>query len=75
MAGDDGAAKTLAVSRSCRAAPQHCHQKLARHLPKNTYVGITASHGKLFGREGYFGHDPIALDKGFEAPPVEGKVR
>jgi hypothetical protein len=44
-------------------------------VPENTYVTITADHGELFGEEGYFGHGPIAHDKVFEVPFVEGKVR
>jgi hypothetical protein len=26
---------------------------------KNTYITITADHGELFGKDGYFGHGPI----------------
>ncbi|MEZ5365509.1 MAG: sulfatase-like hydrolase/transferase [Bryobacterales bacterium] len=44
-------------------------------VPANTYITITADHGELFGEEGYFGHGPIAHDKVFEVPFVEGKIR
>ena len=44
-------------------------------VPANTYVTITADHGELFGEEGYFGHGPIAHEKVFEVPFVEGRVR
>ena len=50
-------------------------EELLDIVPKNTYVTITADHGELFGEEGYFGHGPIAHDKVFEVPFVEGKVR
>ncbi|MCB9383267.1 MAG: sulfatase-like hydrolase/transferase [Bryobacterales bacterium] len=44
-------------------------------VPANTYITITADHGELFGEEGYFGHGPIAHEKVFEVPFVEGKIR
>ena len=43
-------------------------------VPKNTHVIITSDHGELFGEDGYFGHGPIAHDKVFEVPFVEGLV-
>lgn len=50
-------------------------EELLDIVPQNTYVTITADHGELFGEEGYFGHGPIAHDKVFEVPFLEGKVR
>jgi hypothetical protein len=44
-------------------------------VPENTWIVVTADHGELFGEEGYFGHGPIAHDKVFEVPFVEGRVR
>lgn len=44
-------------------------------VPKGTWVVVTADHGELFGEEGYFGHGPIAHDKVYEVPFVEGLVR
>ena len=44
-------------------------------LPRNTWVIVTSDHGELFGEDGYFGHGPIAHDKVFEVPFVEGLVR
>jgi len=43
-------------------------------VPKNTHVIITSDHGELFGEDGYFGHGPVAHDKVFEVPFVEGLV-
>jgi glucan phosphoethanolaminetransferase (alkaline phosphatase superfamily) len=36
---------------------------------------VTSDHGELFGEAGYFGHGPIAHDKVFEVPYVEGLLR
>ncbi len=41
-------------------------------LPSNTWVIVTSDHGELFGEERYFGHGPIAHEKVFEVPFVEG---
>jgi sulfatase-like protein len=43
-------------------------------LPSNTWVIVTSDHGELFGEDRYFGHGPIAHDKVFEVPFVEGLV-
>ena len=43
-------------------------------LPANTWVIVTSDHGELFGEDRYFGHGPIAHDKVFEVPFVEGPV-
>lgn len=43
-------------------------------LPTNTWVIVTSDHGELFGEERYFGHGPIAHEKVFEVPFVEGLV-
>ncbi|HUY64438.1 MAG TPA: sulfatase-like hydrolase/transferase [Acidimicrobiales bacterium] len=43
-------------------------------VPRDTWIIVTADHGELFGEEGYFGHGPIAHDKVFEVPFVEGMV-
>jgi arylsulfatase A-like enzyme len=45
------------------------------HVPKDTYVIVTADHGELFGELGYFGHGPIMHEKCFEVPYLEGKIR
>jgi len=47
-------------------------EQLIDHLPKNTWLIITADHGELFGEAGYFGHGPINHDKVIEVPLVEG---
>jgi arylsulfatase A-like enzyme len=44
-------------------------------LPRNTWVIVTSDHGELFGEAGYFGHGPIAHEKVFEVPFVEGRLR
>jgi hypothetical protein len=44
-------------------------------LPSNTWVIVTSDHGELFGEERYFGHGPIAHEKVFEVPFVEGRIR
>jgi hypothetical protein len=43
-------------------------------LPANTWVIVTSDHGELFGEDRYFGHGPIAHEKVFEVPFVEGPV-
>jgi Sulfatase len=43
-------------------------------LPANTWVIVTSDHGELFGEDHYFGHGPIAHEKVFEVPFVEGLV-
>jgi hypothetical protein len=43
-------------------------------LPSNTWVIVTSDHGELFGEDRYFGHGPIAHEKVFEVPFVEGRV-
>jgi hypothetical protein len=43
-------------------------------LPSNTWVVVTSDHGELFGEERFFGHGPIAHEKVFEVPFVEGRV-
>jgi hypothetical protein len=48
--------------------------KLFEILPRNTWLIVTSDHGELFGEDGYFGHGPIAHDKVFEVPFVEGLV-
>ncbi|MCO4774113.1 MAG: sulfatase-like hydrolase/transferase [Deltaproteobacteria bacterium] len=50
-------------------------ERLFDEVPKDTWVIVTADHGELFGEGGYFGHGPIAHNKVFEVPFVEGKVR
>lgn len=44
-------------------------------VPVNTWIIVTSDHGELFGEDGYFGHGPIAHDKVFEVPFVEGTIR
>src|SRR5437763_1070441 len=48
--------------------------RLFDRLPSNTWVIVTSDHGELFGEERYFGHGPIAHEKVFEVPFVEGLV-
>lgn len=43
-------------------------------LPTDTWVIVTSDHGELFGEDRYFGHGPIAHEKVFEVPFVEGPV-
>ena len=43
-------------------------------LPSNTWVIVTSDHGELFGEDRYFGHGPVAHEKVFEVPFVEGLV-
>ena len=46
--------------------------RLFDRLPQNTWVIVTSDHGELFGEDRYFGHGPVAHDKVFEVPFVEG---
>jgi hypothetical protein len=48
--------------------------RLFDRLPSNTWVVVTSDHGELFGEDRYFGHGPIAHEKVFEVPFVEGMV-
>ena len=48
--------------------------RLFQLVPSNTWLIVTSDHGELFGEDGYFGHGPIAHDKVFEVPFVEGPV-
>jgi len=50
-------------------------ERLLDVVPRNTWVIVTSDHGELFGEDGYFGHGPIAHEKAFEVPFVEGRVR
>ena len=43
-------------------------------VPAGTWIIVTSDHGELFGEDGYFGHGPVAHDKVFEVPFVEGVV-
>jgi hypothetical protein len=43
-------------------------------LPSNTWVVVTSDHGELFGEDRFFGHGPVAHEKVFEVPFVEGMV-
>lgn len=43
-------------------------------LPDDTWLIVTSDHGELFGEDRYFGHGPIAHEKVFEVPFVEGPV-
>ena len=43
-------------------------------LPSGTWVIVTSDHGELFGEDRYFGHGPVAHEKVFEVPFVEGLV-
>jgi hypothetical protein len=49
-------------------------EQLIDHLPRNTWLIITADHGELFGEAGYFGHGPINHEKVIEVPLVEGLI-
>jgi len=48
--------------------------RLFLKAPAGTHVIITADHGELFGEDDYFGHGPIAHEKCFEVPFLEGKI-
>ena len=60
--------------RTVEYLDQKVFPKLFEHVPKNTFITVTADHGELFGEEGYFGHGPIMHEKVFEVPFVEGMV-
>lgn len=47
-------------------------EKIFDLVPRNTWLIVTSDHGELFGECGYFGHGPIAHEKVFEVPYVEG---
>jgi len=49
-------------------------ERLFDLVPRNTWIIVTSDHGELFGEDGYFGHGPVAHDKVFEVPFVEGVV-
>lgn len=49
-------------------------ERLFNLVPPNTWIIVTSDHGELFGEDGYFGHGPIAHDKVFEVPFIEGIV-
>jgi hypothetical protein len=49
-------------------------EKIFDLVPRNTWIIVTSDHGELFGEDGYFGHGPVAHDKVFEVPFVEGQV-
>ena len=64
-------------SRQVRAA-RHIDgllPKLFDLVPPRTWIVVTSDHGELFGEGGFFGHGPIAHDKVFEVPFVEGRLR
>lgn len=44
-------------------------------VPERTWIVVTSDHGELFGEGGFFGHGPIAHEKVFEVPFVEGRIR
>ena len=46
--------------------------KLFDLVPPKTWIVVTSDHGELFGEDGYFGHGPVAHEKVFEVPFVEG---
>ncbi|HLI54752.1 MAG TPA: sulfatase-like hydrolase/transferase [Acidimicrobiales bacterium] len=43
--------------------------------PPGTWIIVTSDHGELFGEGGMFGHGPVAHEKVFEVPFVEGTLR
>jgi hypothetical protein len=73
---DDGQMATLR-DRQVRAASyvDGVLGRLFDMVPAGTWVVVTADHGELFGEAGYFGHGPVAHEKVFEVPFVEGLVR
>ena len=80
--GDDSASSTTSSARASAArqvrAASHADQtleKLFDLVPPGTWVVVTSDHGELFGEAGYFGHGPIAHEKVFEVPFVEGLIR
>lgn len=50
-------------------------ERLFDTVPSNTWIVVTSDHGELFGENGMFGHGPVAHDKVFEVPFVEGLLR
>lgn len=50
-------------------------EKLYDTVPANTWIVVTSDHGELFGEDGMFGHGPVAHEKVFEVPFVEGLLR
>jgi hypothetical protein len=46
--------------------------RLFDKLPSDTWLTVTSDHGELFGEDRFFGHGPIAHEKVFEVPFVEG---
>jgi len=50
-------------------------ERLFDIVPAGTWIVVTSDHGELFGEDGYFGHGPIAHEKVFEVPFVEGRIR
>ena len=50
-------------------------ERLYDSVPDNTWIIVTSDHGELFGEDGYFGHGPVAHEKVFEVPFVEGLLR
>ena len=50
-------------------------ERLYDVVPDGTWIIVTSDHGELFGEGGYFGHGPVAHDKVFEVPFVEGFLR
>ncbi len=69
---------TLAELRGRQVkAVEYLDDVLARmfdRLPSDTWVVVTSDHGELFGEDRYFGHGPVAHEKVFEVPFVEGLV-
>jgi hypothetical protein len=69
---------TLAELRGRQvSAVEYLDGVLARmfdRLPSGTWVIVTSDHGELFGEDRYFGHGPVAHEKVFEVPFVEGLV-
>ena len=67
------------AARRARSAPPAtstaCSSDSSTSCPPRTWIVVTADHGELFGEGGYFGHGPIAHEKVFEVPFVEGLIR
>lgn len=49
-------------------------ERMFNMVPRDTWLIVTSDHGELFGEDGFFGHGPVAHDKVFEVPFVEGIV-
>ncbi len=47
--------------------------ELVSKAPAGTHFIITADHGECFGEGGFFGHGPVAHQKVFQVPFLEGK--